>query len=102
VHFPRRRLVDVGKTYRLQEALHLVELLLTHPRLHLDLADDPLETLQPAGREGGRGEGWEREGGSEGARVRGRNLSENCNKLQKLHAQKKQLQNGGEENKGLR
>lgn len=35
-------------SHRLQQSLHLVELLLTHPRLHLDLTDDPLKSLQPA------------------------------------------------------
>lgn len=42
--------------HRLQQSLHLVELLLAHPGLHLDLTNDPLESLQPAVREGQRSE----------------------------------------------
>lgn len=38
------------ESHRLQQRLHLVELLLAHARLHLDLTDDPLKSLQPAGR----------------------------------------------------
>lgn len=38
--------------HRLQQSLHLVELLLAHPGLHLDLTDDPLKSLQPAVGEG--------------------------------------------------
>lgn len=40
-------------THRLQEAVSLVQLLLAEPRLHLELADNALQLLQPAGGGGG-------------------------------------------------
>lgn len=53
---------DDVTSHRLQQRLQLVELLLTHPRLHLDLTDDPLESLQPATGEEVRGQSvWEEE-----------------------------------------
>lgn len=42
--------LSMFEAHRLQQSLHLVQLLLTDSGLHLDLTDDPLKPLQPKSR----------------------------------------------------